>query len=287
MKLQNEKAFYDTARLTLFGGKLSQVQFSRLSVLLETAASYDDVTPARLAYILATAHWETDRFNAMEEYASGAAYEGRSDLGNVHSGDGVRFKGRGFPHLTGRRNYEWGSVTSGYDLVADPSLASDPSVSARLLVIGQMTGHFTGVGLGKFINDHRADFINARKVHNGLDRAETVADIAERYLVAIRAGMEVDAAQLSGPSISRRPMPESDYPFAVPAKCKPRFAQSVACGSSITVIWTAIAATGWLAPALAEPEVTVAIGGVLSSLASAFGLCNFFRSTGRHAEGRE
>ena len=284
MKIQNEKAFYDTARLTLFGGKLSQVQFSRLSVLLEVAASYDDVTPARLAYILATAHWETDRFNAMEEYASGAAYEGRSDLGNVQPGDGVRFKGRGFPHLTGRRNYDWGSVTSGFDLVADPSLASDPAISARLLVIGQLTGHFTGVGLGKFINDHRTDFINARKVHNGLDRAETVADIAERYLVAIRAGMEVDAVQISGPSISRPPMTESDGPFAVPARRAPRFVQAVACGSSITILWTAVAATGWLPPALAEPEVTVAISGILSSLASAFGLCDFFRPVPSSAE---
>lgn len=284
LNIQNEKAFYDTARLTLFAGKLSQVQFSRLSVLLEAAASYDDVTPARLAYILATAHWETDRFNAMEEYASGAAYEGRSDLGNVQPGDGVRFKGRGFPHLTGRRNYEWGSVTSGFDLVADPSLASDPAISASLLVIGQLTGYFTGVGLGKFINDHRIDFINARKVHNGLDRAETVADIAERYLGAIRAGMEVDVMPPSFVPVSSRPMPESDGPFAVPAKRAPRFAQAVACGSSITILWTALAATGWLPPALAEDEVTVAISGILSSLASAFGLCNFFRPVPSSAE---
>ena len=31
----------------------------------------------------------------MREIASGAEYEGRSDLGNVYRGDGVKFAGRG------------------------------------------------------------------------------------------------------------------------------------------------------------------------------------------------
>src|SRR5690625_1505773 len=41
----------------------------------------------------------------MEELASGAAYEGRRDLGNTQPGDGRRFKGSGPIQLTGRANF--------------------------------------------------------------------------------------------------------------------------------------------------------------------------------------
>jgi putative chitinase len=41
----------------------------------------------------------------MEELASGTAYEGRTDLGNVFSGDGVLYKGAGYLQMTGRFNY--------------------------------------------------------------------------------------------------------------------------------------------------------------------------------------
>lgn len=62
-------------------------------------------SPLRIAHFLSQLAHESDSFCALEEYASGAAYEGRTDLGNVQKGDGRRFKGRGPIQLTGRANY--------------------------------------------------------------------------------------------------------------------------------------------------------------------------------------
>lgn len=62
-------------------------------------------TALEVRHFLAQFAVESDQWNAFREYASGAAYEGRSDLGNVIKGDGVRFPGRGGLQTTGRTNY--------------------------------------------------------------------------------------------------------------------------------------------------------------------------------------
>jgi len=277
MKLANRKAFYDTARLTLFGGRITAGQMKLLAPLVEALTEWGSVEAAHGAYLLATAHHETDRFLTMEEYATGEAYEARADLGNTAPGDGRKFKGRGYVMLTGRKNYRAMSAVAGVDLLESPAMAASPSVASAVLISGAATGAFTGLALATYINSQRVDFVSARKVINRLDRAETIADLAERYLRAIEAGNVVPAEVAPPVSRSAEPMQETSSRAGVPARRKPRFAQAVACGTSITVIWTAIAASGLLPHGLSTPELTNAISGVLSALASAFGLCNFFR----------
>lgn len=95
----------------------------------EYLAKYNLNTWLRVCHFIAQAAHETAGFRTLEEYASGAAYEGRKDLGNVKAGDGVRYKGRGIFQLTGRANYQNYGDRIGYNLVDNPKLASDPKIS--------------------------------------------------------------------------------------------------------------------------------------------------------------
>jgi len=85
-------------------------------------------TKQELCHILAQLAHESDSFNAMEEYASGKAYEGRRGLGNTRPGDGIKFKGRGPLQVTGRQNYTLMGVKAGEPLkfTQKPELLATP-----------------------------------------------------------------------------------------------------------------------------------------------------------------
>ncbi|MFC7378285.1 glycoside hydrolase family 19 protein [Brevundimonas sp. GCM10030266] len=85
-------------------------------------------TGLRLAHFMGQCAHESGGFRYMEEIASGAAYEGRADLGNTQPGDGKRFKGRGPIQTTGRANYRRDGRTLGIDLESNPQLLSNPSL---------------------------------------------------------------------------------------------------------------------------------------------------------------
>lgn len=77
-------------------------------------------TRARAAAAIAQFAHESDGFRTTTEYASGGAYEGRKDLGNIYAGDGVRFKGRGFIQVTGRANYKAVSEALSHNFIENP-----------------------------------------------------------------------------------------------------------------------------------------------------------------------
>lgn len=95
----------------------------------EYLQKYNVNTYLRVCHFLAQAAHESAGFRTLEEYASGAAYEGRKDLGNVNAGDGKLYKGRGIFQLTGRSNYQAYGQKIGVNLEAKPALAADPKIS--------------------------------------------------------------------------------------------------------------------------------------------------------------
>lgn len=88
----------------------------------------------RLAHFMGQCAHESGGFRYMEEIASGAAYEGRADLGNTQPGDGKRYKGRGPIQLTGRTNYRAFGREVGIDFEAHPEIVAHPSIGLMAAV---------------------------------------------------------------------------------------------------------------------------------------------------------
>jgi predicted chitinase len=95
--------------------------------LNEVLPRYEINTNKRIAAFIAQIAHESGSFKYCREIASGAAYEGRKDLGNTQPGDGVKFKGRGLIQITGRTNYRACSLA----LFKDERLLSDPDTLAK------------------------------------------------------------------------------------------------------------------------------------------------------------
>ena len=156
----------------------SSVSDAMKPVIIAQQAMAAGLTKAQTAYVLATAQHESDQFRTMTEYASGAAYEGRSDLGNTQAGDGERYRGRGFVQLTGRANYAEQGRQLGIDLINRPELAEIPEIAAKILINGMKTGAFTGAKLSDFAS---GDFEGMRAIVNGSDKAGLIASYAQKY----------------------------------------------------------------------------------------------------------
>lgn len=83
-------------------------------------------TPLRLCHFMAQLAHESAHFQVTREFASGAAYEGRKDLGNTHPGDGRRYRGRGLIQTTGRTNYQETTADIKKMIPTAPDFEADP-----------------------------------------------------------------------------------------------------------------------------------------------------------------
>jgi len=101
-------------------------------------AEFHITTRLRVSAFIAQLAHESMEFLYMEEIASGRAYDitvnprKARELGNIHPGDGRRYKGRGPIQLTGRTNYRNAGRDLGLDLEGNPTIVATAGVGFRV-----------------------------------------------------------------------------------------------------------------------------------------------------------
>lgn len=156
------------------------------------------LTKAQTAYVLATAKWETAHTMRPVREAFHMSETWRKEKLRYFP-----FYGRGYVQLTWAANYKKAGELFGADLENNPDLALEPKLAAKILVNGMKDGWFTSKKLADYTHADGVDFVSARAIVNGSDRAMEIAKIAREYLPQLStppAGLKLaaPAAALGG-----------------------------------------------------------------------------------------
>ena len=160
-------------------GSFSQTQVNNARDMLEACVPYIN-EPRKLAYVLSTAIGESS-LTPIKEYRcspSQSCYQAQERY--WYTG----YYGRGYVQLTWKDNYAKFGNLLGIDLVGKPDLALQPATAGKIICIGMAKGLFTGVGLNNYFNSVN-DWTNARRIINGMDKAQEFGDRAKRIFDAV------------------------------------------------------------------------------------------------------
>jgi hypothetical protein len=131
------------------------------------------------AYVLATTKHETAGTMKPIREAGGEAYLKRKRY--------YPYVGMGYVQLTWDYNYKKASKKLGVDFLNNPKLLLKPEHAAPIIVVGMKEGWFTDRKLSDYITLYKSDFRNARKIVNGMDKADLIAGYAVEYDKLLRA----------------------------------------------------------------------------------------------------
>lgn len=182
MQFNRERLFTEIRNVI---GRMNQSQVDGLNEIfdgVEKDKSWGSIQ--ELAYALATIYHETAHtFKPISEYGKG---KGRL-YGQPDKQTKQRYYGRGYVQLTWRFNYELFTRLLKIDLLNNPDLAMKPDVAYTIMTIGMHDGLFTGKGFKNYTKNGKLDYIQARRIINGMDKARRIAEYAimfEKVLIS-------------------------------------------------------------------------------------------------------
>ena len=155
----------------------------------------------KIAYMLATAKHETGHtfepitergnrsyFNKYDPVLTNTPERRKRaiEMENTQQGDGFKYRGRGYVQLTWKKNYRKSGEYLKKDLVNNPELALDQKNATKIMIYGMKTGMFTTKKISSYISEDSADYLNARRIINGMDKAASIAGYASKLEECLR-----------------------------------------------------------------------------------------------------
>lgn len=229
--------FFDVVRSSF--GPLTQTNVDGLNTLLNEMQNVPmiQLSVKQKAYILATAWHETARtMQPVEEIGKG---RGRP-YGLATGPYNKVYYGRGYVQLTWYSNYVKATqrlrqlrlIPNELDLAATPEAALHPEIAAAILILGCLEGWFTGRKLADYVTTMSADYVNARRIVNGTDKAQIIASYADVFEKALVAGVPSQVTPAPAPAPAPTPAKPAEavaQPVApAPAAEKPKASLQIA-----------------------------------------------------------
>jgi len=170
---------------------LNDSQHEGLSLLLECMNSDEKLSDIRWAsYMLATTYHETAiTWQPIAEYGKGKGRKYGDPVGPYNH----VYYGRGLTQNTWLDNYKmltdaWNRShpDNPVDFVKNPDLLLKMEYSYWAMSYAMRNGSYTGVGLKKYFNEKVTDPINARRIINGTDCAEQIANYYDKFMAILK-----------------------------------------------------------------------------------------------------
>lgn len=194
---------FDILRKNL--GRLNQSQVDEINFLVDEMDKDKSISYPQGAYILATVWHETaTKMLPIEEYGRGknrtygtwyknskgelySFKNGSKNTAYLFAEQPHLYFGRGYVQLTWYDNFKKASKKIGVDFLSNPDLVMQKDHAVRIMIEGMKDGWFTGRKLSDYIYQSKKDYVNARRIINGMDKAQKIANEAVIFERALRS----------------------------------------------------------------------------------------------------
>lgn len=209
----NRAVLFARVRTPIFGGRMTQEQVDGINRIVDyREANHPMMRDDAFAYVLATVTWETGHKMQPVQEGGGETY--------LRSKSYYPWFGRGLAQCTWKTNYARYGCAYNPD---PPSKMLEWPKSLLCLFDGMTKGIFTGKKLDDYFTATKGDFVGARRIINGTDRASTVANIAETWHDALAAAVAAPVTPNAKVPVPVAPTSPAELPAPpVPTEPKPQ-----------------------------------------------------------------